>query len=116
MGGKGKIGDTGDLREEIGEVVKMLGERVGSRCDLDKTGEPRGLVGEISETGEVVEMIGEMVGDKSGTGIREVAGRQCEGVTAVQASLVDPGVCESVSVCVCLHVLLQCGTPNARTC
>lgn len=88
VGGKGKIGDTGEWREEIGEVVKMLGERVGSRSDLGKTGEPRGLVGEISKTGEVVEM----VGDKSRTGIGEVAGRQCEGVTAVQASVVDPGV------------------------
>lgn len=51
--------------------------------------------GYVGETGEVV-------GDTNETGMGErgeVAGRQCEGVAAVQAGVKDPEVSESVSDC-----------------
>lgn len=45
---------------------------------------------------------GEVVGDANETGMGErgeVAGRQCEGIAAVQAGVKDPEVSESVCDC-----------------
>lgn len=101
-----KIGGTSEVTGETGEKVEMLEEKVGSRHE---TGEPGGLVNEVSEAGEVIDEVGEvlefaieLVGDMSET--NEAADSQSEGIAAVHTAVMEPRVpeslLESASVCV----------------